>query len=121
METTANPRGRGSLAGEATMLTIGSLFTQAASILTLSVLARLVAKDEIGTYQQLSLFYGIVSPLLLGGIPAGLLFFLPRAKTDAARREWIGVAFATLGALGLVSSVGLALLPAPLARGPGGG
>lgn len=112
--SSAAPQSR-SLAGNAALLVIGSVFTQAAAILTLSALARLVPKDQLGTYQQLSLLYGIVSPLLLGGIPAGLLYFLGRARDDRERREWIYQSYSVLAAFGLVSSGLVILLRHPVA------
>ncbi len=78
-------------------LAFGSLFTQAAQILTLSVLARLVAKDEIATYQQMNLVYGVLSPLLLAGIPAALLYFVPRAALPEERHAWMVRAYVVLG------------------------
>ena len=81
---------RATLTSNAAGLAFGSLFTQAAQILTLSVLARLVAKDQIATYQQMNLVYGMASPLLLAGVPAALLYFVPRAALpeDDATRGW---------------------------------
>ena len=38
-----------------------------------------MAKEQIATFQQLNLLYGDLAPLLLGGIPAALLYFVPRA------------------------------------------
>lgn len=96
---------RPSLTANAAILTLGSLFTQAALVLNLSLLARLVAKDQIATYQQLNLLYGIVSPLLLGGVPAALLYFIPRSDDVDERRAWISRAYVSLGCMGLVSAV----------------
>ena len=65
------PPGRASLTSNAASLAVGSLFTQAAQILTLSVLARLVAKDQIATYQQMNLVYGVRRAAAAGGRPGG--------------------------------------------------
>ena len=94
-----------SLTSNAAGLAFGSLFTQAAQILTLSVLARLVAKDEIATYQQMNLVYGVLSPLLLAGIPAALLYFVPRAALPEERHAWMVRAYVVLGCTGLVASL----------------
>jgi O-antigen/teichoic acid export membrane protein len=105
-----------SLAGNAALLTVGSLFAQGTAIVTLSLLARLVPKVQLATYQQLALLYGIISPLLLGGIPTGLLFFLPKAPTDAERRDWIGQAYRVLGTFGLASMLLVIVLRGPAAE-----
>ena len=112
---TEQPRKR-SLASDAAMLTVGLLFAQAASILTLSLLARLVPKEQLATYQQLTLLYGIIAPLMFGGIPMGLLFFLPKARSDAERGEWIAQAYGLLLSFGLVAMVLVIALRDPLAQ-----
>jgi O-antigen/teichoic acid export membrane protein len=104
-----------SLTGDAALLTLGSLFTQGAQIVSLSVLARLVAKDQIATYQQLTLLYGIISPLLLAGVPAGLLFFISRAKSDEERHVWISRAYLLLIAMGMASAGAVIALRGPVA------
>jgi O-antigen/teichoic acid export membrane protein len=106
---------KASLASDAATLALGSLFTQAAQILTLSVLARLVAKDQLATYQQMNLIYGIVSPLLLAGVPAALLYFVPRAALDDERRAWVARAYIVLGTMGLVASAAVVAMRHPLA------
>ena len=70
---------RTGLAASAGLLSLGSLFTQAALIIALSVLARLVTKPELATYQQLNLLYSLAAPLLLVGTPTALLYFVARA------------------------------------------
>jgi O-antigen/teichoic acid export membrane protein len=104
-----------SLSGDAGLLTLGSLFSQGAQIVSLSVVARLVAKSQIATYQQCTLLYGIIAPLLLAGVPAGLLYFMSRAKSDEERRVWISRAYLLLMAMGIVSFGGVIALRRPLA------
>ena len=106
---------RASLTSSAAGLAIGSLFTQAAQILTLSVLARLVAKDQIATYQQMNLVYGLASPLLLAGVPAALLYFVPRAELPEERHAWMVRAYLVLGAMGLVLALAVVAAREPLA------
>ncbi len=118
-EREATEPSRGTLSGAAAMLTAGSIFTQVASIVALGLLARLVSRAEIGTYQQLSLLYGIISPLLLAGIPAGLLYFLPRAASPARRAEWVGDTFALLTLFGILAMVLVLALRDPIAAGLG--
>ena len=113
------PPKRTSLAGDAAGLAFGFLLSQAAQIVTLSVLARLVAKDEVATYQQMNLIYGVISPLLLAGIPAGLLYFVPRASLGDERRAWVARAYVLLGSMGFVASAALAAARHPIAAALG--
>jgi O-antigen/teichoic acid export membrane protein len=108
---------RGSLSGQAAILAFGALFTQAATLASLIVLTRLVAKGALGGYQQLWLIYGILSPFLVGGVPTALLYFLPRAQDENEARRWVFDAYVVLAALGLVSSLGILLLRDPIAGG----
>ena len=110
-----SPSPRASLASNAASLALGSLFTQVAQILTLSVLARTVAKDQIATYQQLNLLYGIVAPLLLAGIPTALLYFVPRAGLPEERHAWIMRAYLLLGGMGVASALAVVAVRQPLA------
>ena len=96
-------------------MALGSLFAQVTQILTLSALARIVAKDQIATYQQLNLLYGIVAPLLLAGIPTALLYLVPRAELADERRAWIMRAYIVLGGLGVASSLAVIAVRQPLA------
>ena len=73
------------MASQAAALALGSLFVQGAAFLSVIVLARLLSKAELGGYQQLLLIYAIFTPLLIGGIPSALLFFMPRT-TDLRER-----------------------------------
>ena len=110
-------RPRTSLGGQAAVLAFGALFTQAASLISLIVLTRLVAKPALGGYQQLWLIYGILSPFLVGGVPTALLYFLPRARSEDEARRWVVDSYVILAALGLVSSLGILLLRDPIAAG----
>jgi O-antigen/teichoic acid export membrane protein len=92
------------------------LFTQAAQIISLSVLARIVAKPEIATYQQLNLIYNVASPLLIVGVPTALLYFIPRASTREEQRLWIMRAYVLLGTTGLIAATAAVLLRQPLAQ-----
>ena len=80
--TPTSPR-RPSLSRQTAAIFAGGLVAQASSVLLLSGLTRLVSKDQLGAYQQLTLLYGIVSPLLVAGIPTALLYFIPRSQEPA--------------------------------------
>lgn len=118
MSSGATIRGR-SLTGQAGALASGALAAQAAQVLMLIALTRLVPKAQLGGLQQLGLIYGILSPLLIAGIPAALLYFIPRSDDPARVRAWIGQAYLLLGAIGLAVSIAVLTLRVPLARGLG--
>ena len=109
------PPRRRSLASDAGLLAAGSLFTLVAQILALGVIARIVAKDQVAVYQQLNLLYGIISPLLLAGVPFGLLYFVSRAASDEERRMWMSRGYVLLAAMGLTSAGAVIALRHPIA------
>src|SRR5690349_12749368 len=88
------------LAGDAAVLALAASLTQGAGIASTIVLARVLPIAEFGSYQQLLLLYGIVSPLLFGGVPAALTYYLARARSDDERRRWAFDGTVALGALG---------------------
>ncbi|HEY1514491.1 MAG TPA: hypothetical protein VGF66_12145, partial [Gaiellaceae bacterium] len=87
---------RASLSGQAAVLAFGALFTQAATLASLIVLTRLVAKPALGGYQQLWLIYGILAPFLVGGVPTALLYFLPHARDEHEAKRWVVDAYVVL-------------------------
>jgi O-antigen/teichoic acid export membrane protein len=105
-----------SLAGGAGTLAIGALISRLAYIVSISVLARVLTKTEMGTVQQLGLLLTLSTPLLLGGVPASLLYFLPRAASAEQRRVWLFHAYAVLTAFGLAAATATILLRQPLAE-----
>jgi O-antigen/teichoic acid export membrane protein len=110
------PPPRPSLTRQSAAIFAGGLVAQASFVLLLSGLTRLVSKGQLGAYQQLTLLYGIVSPLLVAGIPTALLYFIPRSKDRNETRSWVGTAYIVLGTLGLLFSLTIALARVPLAH-----
>ena len=110
---------RRSLTRQTAAIFAGGLVAQASSVVLLSCLTRLVSKDQLGAYQQLTLLYGIISPLLVAGIPTALLYFIPRSKDHVETRCWVGTAYVVLGGLGLLFSVTTALARGPIAHALG--
>ena len=96
-----------SLTRQSGALAVGALATQVAQLILLMVLTRVVAKSQLGAYQQLNLLYSIVTPLLVAGIPAALLYFVPRSAEPGEIRFWVGDAYVLLGAMGAATSVAL--------------
>jgi O-antigen/teichoic acid export membrane protein len=103
------------LAGDAAVLATVALLTQGASMLGTIALARILPLGEFGLYQQLLLLYAIVAPLLFGGVPAALTYYLSRSTTEEERAGWTFDATVALAALGLLFALLLVLLRAPLA------
>ena len=108
-------RRQGGLGGQAAVLAVGAMFTQAATLGSLVVLTRLVDKPALGGYQQLWLIYGILSPFLVGGLPTALLYFLPRARSDDEASKWVLDSYVILVCFGLASSLGVFVLRGPIA------
>lgn len=106
---------RGGLASDAAAVAIGGAFTQGAALLSIMLLTRLIAKSELGGYQQLSLVFAVLSPLLLAGIPAALQYFVPRSGTREEQQRWVLDAFLVLTVLGAGFSLLLIGLREPLA------
>ncbi len=83
---------------------IGIIFFGRAGILGTSLLfrvflARWTTKDELGTYNQVWLIYGMISPILLHGIATSIAYFVPRLSEEE-RKGFVAQTFLYL----LVSS-----------------
>src|SRR4051794_40767234 len=104
------------LAGDAAVLAFVALLTQGAGILATVALARILPLRDFGLYQELLLLYSIVAPLLFGGVPAALTYFLARSRDDEERRGWTFDATVALAALGALFAVLLVVLREPLAE-----
>lgn len=100
---------RRSLASDALAIAAGAILTQVAALLSLMALARLLPRAELGTYQQLFLLYSVLSPLLLAGVPAALLYFLASEEDEAGRGGWMGAAYLLVLGTGLLFSVAVLL------------
>jgi O-antigen/teichoic acid export membrane protein len=111
----SNPATSFSLSGAAAALMIGSLIAQGAMILSMSIVARLVSKTEVGTYQQLSLIYLLAAPLFLGGVPAALLYFIPRAENHVEIQDWIIRAYLLLTSFGISLAICIVAFRHPIA------
>ena len=101
------------------MLSLGALAAQILTVLSLAVLARLLTKSQLGTYQQLGLVFSIVSTLLIAGLPSALLYFLPRASSVTERRRWVFDTYVVMSGFGLIGALGLFLLRDTLAHALG--
>ena len=70
-------------------LSLGGTLTQVVGILTGAVLARILTKEDLGTYRQTFLAYSFAAPLLSLSLPSALYYFLPR-KVGQARTVLVG-------------------------------
>lgn len=77
-------------------------------------LARYLTKFELGTYKQVFLVYQILSPIFLLGLPASLLYFIPRLTTDDERRQLVGQTVLALLVLGFIFAFAILATAGPL-------
>src|SRR3990167_9837804 len=68
-------------------------------------LARFLSREVFGTYKQVFLIYNVVSPLVLLGIPASLLYFIPRFDKRLVKSQLAWQTVYLLLFLGLLMSV----------------
>jgi O-antigen/teichoic acid export membrane protein len=111
----AAPRG-GRLASDAAILAVAALLTQGAGIISTIALARLLPLRDFGLYQELLLLYGLLAPLLFGGVPAALSYYVARARTEEDRAGWTFDGVMALTALGVLFAALLVLLRGPLSE-----
>jgi O-antigen/teichoic acid export membrane protein len=108
-----------SLSGGAITVAVGASLTRVASLAVTVALAHSLTRTDFGGYQQLLLIVGIVSPLLLGGVPAALTYFLARAGEEADRRRFTCDAYLALSVLGLVFAALVVITRRPVADAVG--
>ena len=109
------PRAGQSLSGEAIVLAFGALASQAVTLVSLAVLARLLTKREFGTYSQLGIVFSIVSSLFIAGVPSAPLYYLRARKSDTERRRWVFDTYLVMGAIGAIGPTGLVVVRHTLA------
>ncbi|MEM9118922.1 MAG: oligosaccharide flippase family protein [Cyanobacteria bacterium P01_F01_bin.56] len=68
---------------KASFLAIGRISDFSAFLIISIFLSRLLSKEEYATFRQTLLTYQLVSPLLSLGLPAAILYFLPRTPEKA--------------------------------------
>ena len=115
MQRASRSAARPSVALEAAALAIGSLVTHGAGLVSAVLLARELTQADMGVYQQLLLVHAVIISLLLGGVPAALLYFFPRADSDEERSRWTFDAYVLLTLAGVGAAGLLVALREPLA------
>ncbi len=71
-------------------------------------LARVWSREAFGSFLQVTMVVGTVSPILFLGVPSSLYYFLPR-YTDHRRARILAQSLALLVALGAAGALGVAL------------
>ncbi len=94
------------LADRAAFLITGNGIQSLASMATVMVLTRLLTATQWGSYKQMWLAYNAAAPFLLLGIPASVLFFVPRLEAKdrplfTTQSALLLAAIGTLAAFGL--------------------
>lgn len=79
---------------------LGSLF----GIATAMTLSRCLSQEQYGSYQQAWLIFNTLAPLLVLGLPASIVYFVPRMDDRSQKMVCVQTA-AMLGLAGLVMSV----------------
>ncbi len=77
-------------------------------------LARILTKEDFGSYRQLFLIYTTFSTLLLLGIPQSVMYFVPKASDDTQRRKIISRTLNIVSLMGLMFALALFLLRHPI-------
>jgi len=83
------------------ILTFNQVTVQVASTLIGIVVARMLTRDELGTFRQLTLLSGLITPLFIAGLPASILFFMPRLTDVESRQSFVAQTVLILGFSGL--------------------
>jgi O-antigen/teichoic acid export membrane protein len=103
-----------SLSGGAITVAAGASLTRLGSLIITATLAHSLSTTDFGGYQQLLLIIGIVSPLVLGGVPAALTYFLARARTEDEQQRFAFDAYIAVATFGLLFGAILVIARRPL-------
>ncbi|MEX0616495.1 MAG: oligosaccharide flippase family protein [Candidatus Woykebacteria bacterium] len=96
---------KATLSDKVGFVSIGNVALLASNLIISIFLARLLSRDIFGTYKQVFLVYNVVSPLILLGIPASLLYFIPRLENHIGKKQFAWQTIYLLLFLGLIMSV----------------
>lgn len=97
-------RSRGAL-----LLMAGRVVAALFSLLTLVVLARLLSRQDYGTYQLIWLMYLVVLPFVSLGLPASITYFAPTASPERQKALLIQTGAALFAAGLVVGLIGFAV------------
>lgn len=89
------------MAGSAATLIAGGTIVTGLQFLMGVVLANALTKEAFGTYKQVYLLYGIVTPLFTAALPNSLLYFVPRMEVEE-RQRLVGQTLVVLWLSGLL-------------------
>lgn len=91
---------------------LGNVGTLAISLLFRVLLVRLTTRPELGSYNQVWLVYGMISPILLYGVAFSVAYFIPQLS-DEERKGFVAQTFLYLLVGSLVFAAGI-YLSAPI-------
>lgn len=94
---------KSTLGSDAVKLTVSKVITLVISILSAMLLARFRTLEEYGTYSQLLLITGLVTSLLMAGLPNSINYFLARAESIGEKQRFLSVYYTLSTALSILS------------------
>ena len=92
---------RGGIGKDSLKLTVSQMGALIIGLVSTMLLSRFRTLGEYGTYSQMYLIAGILSPILMMGIPASLSYFLARASDDSEKREVLSQNLISVTVLGI--------------------
>jgi O-antigen/teichoic acid export membrane protein len=108
-----------SLSHQVGILTLGRVLAYVAAFFVPLVNVRTLTVEEYGYYRQFWLIIETLVPVLILSFPRSLLYYFPRAETEAEKSVYITQTFAFLTAMSVVAFVIYALMAQFLGAGLG--
>ncbi len=105
-----------SLVKQASLISAADFFRLVIKTVIGIILARLLSKDDYGTYRQLFMLYAIVNAVFLIGIPQSMMFFLPKAESEDKLKVIISQTLDIIVILGFLSLIFLLSLRIPISQ-----
>ena len=96
------------LTEKAGVLTVAGVLKQLFRIFIIIFLARFLTQESFGTFKQVQLLFSFISPVLLAGLPAGVLYFLPHIKNKKEILNFISQAMTLMVLSGAVIAFAVA-------------
>lgn len=96
-----------SRSAQVAFLVLGGLISQGGAILSAALIARHLSVESYGTVRQTLFVYSLLIPIITGSIPVTLLYYIPRASDEQARRRLAHQTLAILAVAGIVIGAGV--------------
>ena len=78
---------RGNIGKDSLKLTVSQMGGLFLGLVSAMILSRFRTLEEYGTYSQMYLIAGIISPIIMLGIPNSITYFIPRADNEVEKRK----------------------------------